>query len=307
MESTQRTSLAPLFIRLAVLWVAAGALFKLFAGTPADLPPVVRAFPLGLDLTFKSAIAIELLITCAALLRPRTAWPLVVALLLVFEGVLLMVALDGSESCGCFGSSIAIPPAAMMAIDGVLLLLILASRPWNITQAPLASMPTVLATSLISIAAPFLIIGEQEIGISAPGDATVAPAAILDLRYAELHMDTWEGQLIYDIELHTLLPHEIDRVPIDATAVIYRATCDHCAEHLADLAMADDGSRAFILICVPDDEATPENTQVGSMPFGGHVTMLTLPKGPQYLIETPADFQLEGGVVQSVREGIKLP
>jgi hypothetical protein len=35
--------------------------------------------------------------------------------------------------------------------------------------------------------------------------------------------------------------------------------------------------------------------------------MLTLPKGPQYLIETPADFQLEGGVVQSVREGIKLP
>ena len=38
--------LAALFVRLGAAWLLAGALFKLLAGTPADLPPVVQDLPL---------------------------------------------------------------------------------------------------------------------------------------------------------------------------------------------------------------------------------------------------------------------
>jgi hypothetical protein len=306
MDTPQRKDLTPLVVRLAVLWVAAGALFKLFAGTPADLPPVVRQSPLGLDLTFKLAIGIELAITLAALLNPRLAWSAVVALFLVFEGVLIAVAMEGAESCGCFGSSIAIPPTVMMAVDGVLLLAILASRPWKSEAKALLPLPGLVVTTLVSMLAPFFIIGTQELQ-STPSEEGSAPnTEVQTLRYVELHMDTWEGQMIYDTELATLLGPAIDTVPIDGTAVIYRATCDHCAMHLEELAMSDDGSRPIILIRIPDDSATEENTVVRTVPVGGHVTQLTLPEGPQYLVETPADFQLEGAVISAPREGIKV-
>ncbi len=306
MEAQKRLDLAPLIIRLAVVWVAAGALFKLFAGSPADLPPVVRDFPLGTDLTFKLAIAIELTIIFAGLLRPRLAWPMVLALFAVFEGVLVMVAMDGAESCGCFGSSITIPPSVMMGIDGVLIVLILLSKPWKSTARPLAPISVIALTTLLSFAAPFMIIGSQEIELPSDGEASLVPAKVEGIRYVEFDMPSWEGQMIYDIKLASLLGAEIDSVPIDATVVLYRGTCDHCAIHMEELAMNDDGSRPFIMIRIPDDGANEENTSVRTMPMGGHVTMLTLPEGPAYLIETPADFQLDGAVISAVREGIKV-
>jgi hypothetical protein len=306
MDTPQRKDLTPLFVRLAVLWVAAGALFKLLAGTPADLPPIVRQSPLGLDLTFKLAIGIELAITLAALLNPRLAWAAVVALFVVFEGVLVAVAMDGSESCGCFGSSITIPPTVMMAVDGVLLVAILASQPWKSQAKALVPLPGLVVTTLVSMLAPFFIIGTQELQPTSREEGPAPQEEVQALRYVELHMDTWEGKMIYDTELAALLGPAIDTVPIDGTAVIYRATCDHCAMHLEELAMNDDGSRPILLIRVPDDSATEENTIVRTMPVGGHVTELTLPEGPQYLVETPADFQLEGAIIGTPREGIKV-
>ena len=306
MDTPQRTDLSALFVRLAVLWVAAGALFKLFAGTPADLPPIVRQSPLGLDLTFKLAIGIELAITLAALLNPRLAWAAVVALFVVFEGVLVAVAMDGSESCGCFGSSITIPPAVMMGGDGVLLVAILATKPWRSTARALVGVPGLAVTTVVSMLLPFFFIGTQELQSSTSQEGPPSETEVQELRYVELHMDAWEGQMIYDIELATLLGAAIDTVPIDGTAVIYRATCDHCAMHLEELAMSDDGTRPILLIRIPDDSATEENTVVRTKPVGGHVTELTLPEGPQYLLETPADFQLEGAVISAPREGIKV-
>jgi hypothetical protein len=300
MQDKQRKDLAPLFIRLAVLWVAAGALFKLFAGSPNDLPPMVKDFPLGADLTFKLAIAIELTITFAALLRPRTAWPAVIALFLVFEVILMMMT---GESCGCFGSKITIPPMVMLGIDGALTIAILASKPWKSEAKPLAPIAAVIVTSMVAIAAPFLIIGSQEMPDLGSGEANVDAADVEDMRWVEFDMASWDGQMIYDIELAALLGSEIDALPIDATCVIYRRTCDHCATHLEELAMSDDGTRPFVLIRIPDDEGT---TLVNTLPMGGHVTMLTLPEGPAYLLETPAGFELEGAIIQSAVEGIEV-
>jgi hypothetical protein len=38
--------------------------------------------------------------------------------------------------------------------------------------------------------------------------------------------------------------------------------------------------------------------------MGGHVTMLSLPEGTEYVLTTPADFQAEGCIVSAPREGI---
>ena len=107
-------ALPALAVRLAAAWVLAGALFKLFLGTPADLPPtVVDASPLGLAETYRTAIGIELAVVFLALVRPGTAWPLVVGMYAVFEVVLGAQLAAGAESCGCFGSKVTLTPLQM--------------------------------------------------------------------------------------------------------------------------------------------------------------------------------------------------
>ena len=134
-SSSSRAALGPTVVRLAALWILTGALFKLFVGTPNDLPGAVRDFAasIGVSLTtiFRLAIAIELTISVPALLRPRLLWPLVAAQLAVFCAILVPLALGGAASCGCFGSKVTIPPWVMFAIDGTLLLALLATRPWR--------------------------------------------------------------------------------------------------------------------------------------------------------------------------------
>ena len=49
-EKTTPGLRAHLSILLPVLWLATGASFKLFAGTPKDLPPILFDLGLGIDL-----------------------------------------------------------------------------------------------------------------------------------------------------------------------------------------------------------------------------------------------------------------
>ena len=113
---SSREKAARLVLLLASTWVAAGALFKLFAGSPNDLPPMVRDFVLGPVQTFRSAISIELCIVILAILRPRFAWLPLAALFAVFVTVLVPLATSGADSCGCFGSSVSIPPIVMLSL-----------------------------------------------------------------------------------------------------------------------------------------------------------------------------------------------
>src|SRR5437762_3700948 len=95
---------AALAVRLSGLWLLAGALAKLFLGTPKDLPEIVRKLsPFGLDLTFHLVIAVELAIVWLSLLKPRRAWPVLLAVYAFFEFVLASQLSAGAKSCGCFG------------------------------------------------------------------------------------------------------------------------------------------------------------------------------------------------------------
>src|SRR5262245_61383435 len=141
-----RARLALVCVWLIAAWVLTGAVFKLFWGTPALLPQVVRDVPLELGLTYKLAIGIELAIVAVALTKPRVGWWLQAALLVVFDVVLTTQIAAGVENCGCFGAKLEVDPHVMMAIDSALLAGLLVARPWrNLGAGARPIVPMVLA------------------------------------------------------------------------------------------------------------------------------------------------------------------
>ena len=301
MTEEKRLDFAPFAVRLAALWVAAGAFFKLFKGGPADLPAVLHELPIEIDLFFKLAVGIELAIVFTALLRPKLGWLPLVALFAVFDVILVQAMSSGAESCGCFGSDIKIAPWMMLTIDSVLIVAILAARPWRSTAKPVGPFALVPALVVISLITPFPYIGNQSLEGSEGG----AKKEVADLRWLDFGMRDWKDQLIYDTKFAQVFPNEVETLPTDGLYVFWRWDCSHCAKHLQQLADGDDGLRPIVLIRLKQDHDNDENRAVMAMPQGGHVTELSLPAGTQYILETPADFVLEGGMVVSVREGIK--
>lgn len=348
-------------VLLVTAWLAAGALFKLLAGSPADLPPTVREMsPLGLDATFKTAISVELAVASLALFAARLAWPLLVGVLLVFLGVLAPLVAAGAESCGCFGSSVPIPPAAMMGIDGALLLLLLATRPWSSLAGRRVHLVPGVLLAVLGILAPWLYIESDQGSAPAPqavsamrgagGGATTeatgtsasprsstggagagapssgerdvagpggtsgesaAPAASGAAtgeevhfagawtppetwpRYVILEPSEWEGLPARETVLHRYL--DTDALPPGATWILWRESCDHCAEHLRELALEDDPSRLLVLVRLPDDADMPKVVDVKPPAL----LEIDLPRQVKdWVIETPWELVVdEDGVI----------
>jgi len=325
-----------LVLLLAASWVAAGALFKLFAGSPNDLPPLVRDFVLGPVQTFRSAIAIELCIVILAILRPRFAWLPLAALFGVFIGVLIPLATSGADSCGCFGSAVAIPPQVMIAIDGSLLVLILVMRPWsafsNMSLRPLpliplfaiavampwfkfktlsAPSPTTTASrtpdaSLPSANGSGASNGDPALPTSTDAQPDTTPPAVpeyvpwsLPDPLPDFHWfetDEWLDQEVHDIDLSIFL--DPDLLPTDCEVVLYRQTCEHCKEHLEKLTM-EPPMMPLVLLRVMEIGDTPEN-EITVVKPADHIPM-ELPAIPRgYGIETPMKLILSGWIVTEV-------
>lgn len=323
------TRLAPnLPIVLVSLWVLAGALFKLLAGTPADLPQVVRDFPLELGLTYKLVIGIELVFATLGLLRPRLGWFPLAAQLVVFLGVLATQL--GDENCGCFGSNLSVSPWAMLAVDATLLVWLLATRPWQGFRGVAAPLPAVGVFAAVLFGAPFLLDreakppepvladtsrvapvesdgGAGQVAESAtettPREAAPAPAA--KNQYVILSPAKWAGKTPAETELAGWVEGGIDSLYFpEGTWIFYRQSCDHCAKHLEELAFADDGSTFYTLLQVPDD--LDQERVVHVVPQGDHVQEARLLEGYDYVMGTPGDLTLEGGVITAGRENIEV-
>ncbi|MEY2784468.1 MAG: hypothetical protein RL277_672, partial [Planctomycetota bacterium] len=156
-------------VRLSALWLATGALAKLFIGTPAFLPEFIRnQTPFSLDVTYMLVIGTELALVALAFLRPRNAWWMLAGLFVFFDFILTTQIAAGEESCGCFGGQIKVSPWLMMSIDSALLLALLASRPWTTLQAVGAGLPVVAAAMLVTFAAPALYLRAQLAPAQAP-------------------------------------------------------------------------------------------------------------------------------------------
>ncbi|MFM7282339.1 MAG: MauE/DoxX family redox-associated membrane protein [Planctomycetia bacterium] len=299
-------------VRLSALWLATGALAKLFIGTPAFLPEFIRnQTPFSLDVTYMLVIGTELALVALAFLRPRNAWWMLAGLFVFFDFILTTQIAAGEESCGCFGGQIKVSPWLMMSIDSGLLLALLASRPWATLQAVGAGLPVVVAAMLVTFVAPALYLRAQLAPAQAPepgaGNAAAQPATP---RWIVMEPDNWVGQTIYDIA--QLTPWvEAEKLPTDGVLIFWRQGCSHCAEHLRALAGIDKGEQPITLVQIRDD--LKDGRAVDIMPEGGHVQHLVLPENLQVMLQTPHELELSGGQVtrsldeKAGREKLGLP
>lgn len=300
------TRLAPAAVRLAAAWILVGACFKLFLGTPADLPAVVRGLSLDDVLTYKLAIAIELATVVLACLRPGLGfWP-VLGAYLVFEGILGSQLAAGAESCGCFGSKVKLTPVQMMAIDSTLLALMLLARPWRLGRGG-APWWLVLLLAAGGVALPFAL--NRQVGAPpVPADGGAAASAKLGAKvgrgYVVLNVEEWVGQPIDATPLAKCIEGGIEQLPFEGVWILWRMTCDHCARHFEHLAQTPPDAPFITLVRLKEKQDTEANRQVTVLPEGDNVIQAQCPDTIDYLVQTPAELWLEGGVIVRAEEGV---
>ncbi len=321
-------------VRLAAAWILAGALFKLLQGTPNDLPAVIQDLPLELGLTYKLAIAAELALSVLAILRPRLAWPLLTIAYLVFEYVLYTQISAGEAECGCFGSKIPLKPKHMVSIDSALLILMLISRPWRLRGG--AKLALVVPLMALGASLPWILDREataprdREQGAVSPatGEGASTDATGVSVKQSEpkagtkaasdpkseglpeyviLSMDDMQGKLIDDTKLADWLEDDVSTLPIDGLWVLWRWTCSHCAEHLEYLANNPPDVPFLTLVRLKEEIDSETNREVYTMPMGANVIETSLPAEVEWVIQTPAEIELEAGIVVRAEDGVETP
>ena len=283
--STTRNGFASIAVRLAGAWILAGALAKLFMGTPADLPPMVRKIsPFGLDLTFHLVIGVELALVSLAWILPKLAWPLVLSLFAFFDFILVSQLAAGAKSCGCFGASIKVSPWIMLSVDSALILAMLASRPWSSFGRTGARWIPLAAAVAVSFAAPWLL-------IHPPADPV---AGAKPSGYVILEPEKWVNHPIDEIaELTRYVA--LEKIPTDGKIVLWRQGCEHCAAHLRLMAGHFDASELILLVQIRDD--LKSSREVDLMPEGPNVTHAEFPENQDVTLTTPWELHVSGGVV----------
>ena len=157
----QKPALPGFALSAGMLWLLAGALYKLFEGSPNDLPQVVTDMsPLSGWETMRAAIIVELAVVGLVIAKPRIGWFFLAATFGVFLAVLFPLVQAGESSCGCFGSNVTIKPQHMMAIDGGLMLLIFISRPWRMSRDSGLGWGGYLPLLAVAVAAPWMKLKE---------------------------------------------------------------------------------------------------------------------------------------------------
>lgn len=300
----RRSNLSRLAVYLAAAWLVTWALMKLFVGSPQSLPDTVRSMsPFDAELTFRLAIALELSIFCLAVLKPHLGWLPLSALFAFFVALLVPMVASGAESCGCGGGSIKMKPILMLSVDAALLLAMLLSRPWKRLSGPGLSSIALVIGFAISCAAPWLLIhsagsGDAPIVVDpSTGEVTSGGSKV---RYIELHPTAWNGQAVYDLtELTPWIPSEL--LPIEGSIVFWRQGCDVCATHLREIAANNDATKQILLVQVRDD--LKSGRSVDALPEGGNVTSHALPENLEFILTTPCEVTVQGGLVTHVKTG----
>jgi len=282
-ETKKLRPLAAIVVVLAAAWLAIGAGYKWLAGSPNDLPSQLHALGLDIALVYRLAIGIELVIVAAALLLPRIGWVALALQYVVFLSVLGLQIAAGTESCGCFGSTIKISPEVMAGIDGTLLALLLVSRPWSakLWGAPLALTGLVCA---LGVAAPWLYTRQISLVDTPNGNGPRAGFVLFEEK-------SWLGKQVQDCDFVTQLdtPDGADSL-MPGAWVFYRKSCPHCADHLEAMRNADPMTEPLTLILIPEPDLDPNAVVVHFKPEGAHVTEITFKGGIDYVMTAPVDL-----------------
>ena len=281
---------ALLVTRLVGLWILVGAALKLLYGTPMDLPQLVQDLPLALGTKFRLALTVEFLVGAFALLRPARGWLPALLLASAFLIVLGSQVAAGASSCGCFGAALAISPVVMLVIDGVSILLLLVTRPWRAPPEQAQAPWTAVVVILLSLGAlPWLL--DREHSTAQPGGGFVV-----------LDVPSYQGKRLSDTDLWPLLSED-QRIE-DGLIVLWRASCEDCAEHLDNLHYRELGDRTVVLL-----EAPPVANEEGAepvvkvLPEGPWVKSSLLPEGTAWIFSGPGHVEVTGGVVTVATQG----
>ena len=236
--------------RLIGLWVLVGAALKLLWGAPENLPEIVQQLPLPLELTFRIAVAAEICIGLMALLRPRWSWLLLIVLLVLFDVALATQIAAGKESCGCFGAHVPISPLVMLIVDSVLLLVLLASRPWSTPGSDATGGLIAIIVVVGAAILPWVL--DREVSDPSQLENAVLPPLV------RLRVDSWPDKALADTDLAPWV--DLEPLPDSALWIFYRDTCSVCADLLSWIANTEDGStREIVLVRLPDEEGeTPK-------------------------------------------------
>ena len=309
---------AELVTRVAVpLWILAGALFKLFAGSPSTLPSVVIKLggAVGLDLAFvlHFMIGVELVVIGVMWLLPSLARLAGAALLSVFMLTLVGELANGAASCGCFGT-VTVHPAITMAVDGLLLAAILVLGPRSkrlrfSRTLPAVGVVAVLLWTVASFAVAFglpAVNGRKKTHTPAAAKAATATAGNASQAstappgYYLPDYKSWLGRKWNDLEIAKWvrgLPADVDQG--ERYLVFYRKDCEHChlllEEHFS-------GQLPFptTVIAVPERAGFPT---AGVLPMPcTQCSQAELPSGCDWFMQTPVVVRLNGGVVECAAE-----
>ena len=314
-ESARPTNaFAPHAVRVAALWVLAGAASKAATGMPTDLP---FAFS-EMDVDPVSVITLGTLVECAvavfALCAPRAGRIPLALLLGGFACLLLHHMANTDASCGCFGGA-SIPAPAMLGADLAFLGLVC----WTFRKPPAPSGTTrvivgVLAAVLVGggLAAyasgrlSHAVAGEQPTAPVAtpPSQAAVQPAPPTWSMPTEIPEQVilrplqWIGKPLAETPLGTWV--DTAAFPAKARMIFFYKSCNHCAALLKELAekqAADPASApTYVLIQLPTPAAYKGKLFVETVPT--HALWVELPAVIKaYVMTPPWIVDIDGGKV----------
>ena len=298
---------APHAVRLAALWLLAGAASKAVSGMPTDLPWIFQSSDrLDPQVVLTAGVFVEIAVAVLALAAPTVGRIPLAALLALFAAILVHHMASTDASCGCFGGA-NIPAPAMLLAD----LAFLGLTAWTM-RAPM-QRPTAVRLATISIAALLLALaaawfadgritralgGESAVtdgggGSAAPGasSATSAPPPwSLPTTIPEqvlLRPLQWVGKRLADTPLGTWV--DTSPFPPKARLIFFYRSCNHCADLLARLATEQAANPAaaptYVLVQLPTPPAYKGRLFVDKVPE--HARWVELPSVVKAYVMTP--------------------
>lgn len=303
-------------IRVAALWLLAGALGKATSGSPSALPAPILESDLDPFRVIPAAVVIEITVALVAIMRPRWAWLPLALLFSAFSLLLIAHIRSGAEHCGCFGGALTMPAGVMLAIDAALAILVvvsaIVSRAWPF-GTPFSGQRTV-ASPLLGAALVGVTLGwatDARLRPLRPLDSPASPPSspaspsppswqLPETLPAEviLRPVLWINKRLAETELGRFT--DVSRFPPTATIVIYYESCNHCADHLRELAALQEANPAhstqYVLVQLPTPQGPNIKLFVDRVPKGLHVKM---PEAiTRWVITPPWDVFIEDGVVK---------
>jgi hypothetical protein len=306
-------------VRIAGAWIALGGVLKTVSGLPSDLPVPILSLDLDPLMILTVAATVELLVGTVAMIAPRRGWMPAAALLGLFIVILAGHWWQGGGSCGCFGTALALPAWVMLAADATLLAgVVFAVRRGTGRSTPepkrLLDTPTRLALGLgILLAVAAAILTDRRLASLRPVEA-VAAAPVPNLsgvtepkawslpssvpEQVLLRPSQWVGLPLSETEFGRWV--DVSSFPREGRMILYYESCNHCADHLRELADAQEAAPGdatnYILAQMPTPQGYTGRLHVNRVPkAAAHVVLPDVVKA--YVITPPWDVFLEGGRV----------